>query len=99
MVPFYTRFIKLLLPSSNPNRFKPKNRMNTHKIQVLGLRKNILGVKNENGRWVKKPFDRNSISRNIYGLHIAKDISKFSQAKTTFGFIRMLRRWKVELLS
>ena len=26
--------------------------------------------------------------------HIAKDISKFSQAKTTFGFIRLLRWWK-----
>ena len=30
----------------------------------------------------------------LAGSHIAKDISKFSQAKTAFGFIRMLRRWK-----
>ena len=35
----------------------------------------------------------------IVGSHIAKDISKFSQAKTTFGFIRLLRRWKDELIS
>ena len=28
------------------------------------------------------------------GSHIAKDISKFNQAKTTFGFIKLLRRWK-----
>ena len=32
------------------------------------------------------------------GSHIAKDTSKLSQAETTFGFIRLLRRWKVELL-
>ena len=28
------------------------------------------------------------------GSHIDIDVSKFSQAKTTFGFIRLLRRWK-----
>ena len=26
--------------------------------------------------------------------HIAKDISKFSQDKLQFGFIKLLRRWK-----
>jgi len=30
----------------------------------------------------------------LAGSHIAKDISKFSQAKTSFGFIRLQRRWK-----
>ena len=29
----------------------------------------------------------------LAGLHIAKDMSKFSQAKTTFGFIMLLKRW------
>ena len=29
----------------------------------------------------------------IAGSHIAKEISKSSQAKTTFGFMRLLRRW------
>ena len=30
----------------------------------------------------------------LAGSHIAKDISKFSQAKIAFGFIMLLRRWK-----
>ena len=30
----------------------------------------------------------------LAGSHIAKDISKFSQAKTTFGFIKLPRRWE-----
>ena len=30
----------------------------------------------------------------LAGSHITKAISKFSQAKTKFGFIRLLRSWK-----
>ena len=30
----------------------------------------------------------------LEGSHVAKDISKLSQAKTTFGFIRIPRRWE-----
>ena len=38
----------------------------------------------------------------LAGSHIAKDISKFSQAKIAFGFIRLLRRrksWTTKLVS
>ena len=41
------------------------------------------------------PRARHTMSKGtVIGSHIAKDILKFSQSKTKFGFIRMLRRWK-----